>query len=71
MNVPQNCGTSHCSCIECVLEDDGEGADCPVCRSDLMLQIVQQRSSEDVRWVQLRMHCPECGYKGETWDEVD
>lgn len=24
MNKPQNCGTSHCSCIECVMEDDEE-----------------------------------------------
>jgi len=26
MNKPQNCGTSHCSCIECVMEDDEEEA---------------------------------------------
>ena len=26
MNKPQNCGTSHCSCIECVMEDDEEKA---------------------------------------------
>lgn len=24
MNKPQNCGTSHCSCIECVMEDEIE-----------------------------------------------
>ena len=24
MNKPQNCGTSHCSCIECVMEDEDD-----------------------------------------------
>lgn len=24
MNKPQNCGTSYCSCIECVMEDEPE-----------------------------------------------
>ena len=24
MNKPQNCGTNHCSCIECVMEDEPE-----------------------------------------------
>ena len=24
MNKPQNCGTSHCSCIECVMKDEDD-----------------------------------------------
>lgn len=27
MNKPQNCGTTHCSCIECVMEDEDEDED--------------------------------------------
>jgi len=27
MNKPQNCGTTHCSCIECVMEDELEEDD--------------------------------------------
>lgn len=30
MNKPQNCGTSYCSCIECVMEDN-EDEICSAC----------------------------------------
>jgi len=31
MNKPQNCGTSHCSCIECVMEDEIEEDEDEIC----------------------------------------
>ena len=46
---------------------------CPVCRSDMQVRILAQKSDPrlDLSWAKMGWFCYECGHQGETWETLD
>lgn len=53
------------------MTDDQEPAPCPFCRSELRPVVLNYKDTDTLSWTKYQLRCPDCGYRGFTWEETE